>query len=153
MQSSDELLMGYTDCGSQTSRTNVMPLSQRLTPSDEARISIDMELGRLHEKMSDPFYADILPSFIQLFSQRVEALINAIAVKNVEEVKRIAHAIRGSGGMYGFPYIHQLSTDIELCSVTNLDIFFSSAAKMASHLNEIAAGFDSTSFTSNAAHI
>jgi HPt (histidine-containing phosphotransfer) domain-containing protein len=63
----------------------------------------------------DPDTIDLIPVFLAARLRDAELIEQELASLpcNYGSVARIAHAIRGSGGSYGFPSISELGTTIE----------------------------------------
>jgi len=61
----------------------------------------------------NPVIARILPGFFGSLDARVQALRAALAANQFEELRRLAHQIKGAGGSYGYPSITEAARKLE----------------------------------------
>jgi HPt (histidine-containing phosphotransfer) domain-containing protein len=61
----------------------------------------------------DPELADLVAEFVAELPQRVGAMERAAAGGAWEEVRRLAHQLKGAGGSYGFPAISAAAREVE----------------------------------------
>lgn len=57
---------------------------------------------------------DIMPSFIELTEQDMQALSSAIEGNDLETVKKLAHTLKGDSGGYGFEEMSRIAKSLEL---------------------------------------
>ena len=56
---------------------------------------------------------DIMPSFIELTEQDMQALSSAIEGNDLETVKKLAHTLKGDSGGYGFEEMSRIAKSLE----------------------------------------
>ncbi|SDM29131.1 Hpt domain-containing protein [Halarsenatibacter silvermanii] len=56
---------------------------------------------------------ELIPMFLENRRQNIEDLQKLLAEKNYEEIEKLGHKIKGSGGGYGFDRVTELGRDIE----------------------------------------
>lgn len=61
----------------------------------------------------DPAFLPLVWEYVDSLTDRVEELRRAVTDGNLDEAARIAHIVRGSGGMYGYPELSELASLIE----------------------------------------
>ena len=61
---------------------------------------------------------DIMPSFIELTDQDMVALSTAVKGSDWEQIKKIAHTLKGDSGGYGFDEMSVISRELEMRSET-----------------------------------
>lgn len=61
----------------------------------------------------DPLMAELTQFFISDLSQRIEKLHKDIEGKNLDEVIRFGHSLKGTAGSYGFPKFSKIGAEIE----------------------------------------
>jgi HPt (histidine-containing phosphotransfer) domain-containing protein len=61
----------------------------------------------------DPDFAELVDSFASELPARALALEKHLGEGNLEELKRLAHQLKGAGGGYGFPKITEVAADLE----------------------------------------
>lgn len=66
-----------------------------------------------HNLTNNLFINELIPEFINILSNMIEKLDNAIHNNNMEEIKSISHDIKGTSGMYGFNQISSTAAEIE----------------------------------------
>ena len=57
----------------------------------------------------DPDLAELLPLFVAELPQQVSRLLNLLEQRNLQELRRLVHQIKGAGGGYGFQPITDLA--------------------------------------------
>ena len=57
--------------------------------------------------------ADLIPGYLENRSKDVETINHLIAGGNIEEIKVLAHRMKGSGGGYGFDQITEIGKNME----------------------------------------
>jgi signal transduction histidine kinase/DNA-binding NarL/FixJ family response regulator len=80
-----------------------------------------------------PVIARILPKFLSCLDARLQAMDAALAGGEWEELRRLAHQLKGAGGSYGFPSVSEAAKKLEYAARDRL-----SAAATAS-LAEVSA--------------
>ena len=61
----------------------------------------------------NPVIARILPKFLGCLDARVQAMSAALADGQLEELRRLAHQLKGAGGSYGFPSLSEAAKRLE----------------------------------------
>ncbi len=61
----------------------------------------------------DADLADLIPMFINDLETRVQELRDAFEAEDLEEVRLVAHKVRGSAGGYGFPDLTDIAGQVE----------------------------------------
>ncbi len=65
---------------------------------------------------------DIIEEFVDELPDRVSAMTTAFEEQNFEELRRLAHQLKGAAGGYGFPSITDSALQVELAAdVRNAD--------------------------------
>ena len=67
----------------------------------------------------DGDYAEIVEQFIQELPQRMQAIEGAVLGQNFEELQRLAHQLKGSGGGYGYPALSERATQLEQLAISH----------------------------------
>jgi CheY-like chemotaxis protein len=63
--------------------------------------------------INKPVIVRILPEFLGCLDARVQALSEALAGGNFEDLRRLAHQLKGAGGSYGYPPISAAAVKLE----------------------------------------
>lgn len=63
--------------------------------------------------MPDPELRELIAEFVAELPERFAALEKAAAGQDWQEVRRLAHQLKGSGGSYGFPEITAAAAKVE----------------------------------------
>ncbi|MFQ5489274.1 MAG: Hpt domain-containing protein [Phycisphaerae bacterium] len=79
---------------------------------DPPRDPISSDLVR-----QDADYADIVEQFLQEMPQRMQDIESAISGENYENLQRLAHQLKGSGGGYGYPALTEKAAKLEQLAV------------------------------------
>jgi CheY-like chemotaxis protein/HPt (histidine-containing phosphotransfer) domain-containing protein len=66
---------------------------------------------------NDPRVAQVLGGFLERLPQRLEALGEAVGRGDLEKAARLAHALRGTAGNYGYPAVASTAAEIEACAL------------------------------------
>jgi HPt (histidine-containing phosphotransfer) domain-containing protein len=61
----------------------------------------------------DPEMAELLALFVSELPQRLADIRQAAQGRNWQEVRRLAHQLRGAGGSYGFPLLTMAAARVE----------------------------------------
>jgi len=56
---------------------------------------------------------DLVPAFLRNRRTEVESLRQALATRDFEQLRQLAHRMRGVGSSYGFDYVTTLGREIE----------------------------------------
>ena len=59
---------------------------------------------------------DIIEEFVDELPDRVSAMTTAFEEQNFEELRRLAHQLKGAAGGYGFPSITDSALQVELAA-------------------------------------
>ena len=59
---------------------------------------------------------DLLPTFFRNRRHELECLRQALAARDFEQLRHLAHRMRGVGGSYGFDHVTTLGREIEQCA-------------------------------------
>ena len=60
--------------------------------------------------------AQLLTFFFIDVTQKIDQLKKHLYDRNMVEIRKIAHALKGSGKSYGFEYISQTGRDLSICA-------------------------------------
>lgn len=82
--------------------------------------SIDTELAEVRRKMEDPFYASLMPSYLQLFRSRITLLQKLVEEDDIEGIEDLGHAIKGSASVYTFAFTSRMGELLEFVSDMDL---------------------------------
>src|SRR5262245_9505537 len=63
---------------------------------------------------ADPAYRDILVLFADALPERRKSMIEAFRSGNLNELRTLAHQLKGAGGGFGFLGLTELAADLEL---------------------------------------
>ena len=67
----------------------------------------------LSEFADDPDMSDLVGDFVGRMPERINALKSAFEAGDTEQVMRLAHQLKGSGGGYGFPLLTEVAGELE----------------------------------------
>src|SRR5439155_22160368 len=81
--------------------------------------------------MSKPGTAKLVERFLAGLGQRVAAIRDALSASEMNQLKVLAHQLKGAAGGYGFAAISQASAKLESAIVTGADSTTISAAVSA----------------------
>jgi CheY-like chemotaxis protein/HPt (histidine-containing phosphotransfer) domain-containing protein len=73
--------------------------------------------GQLQALMSKPGMAKLVEKFLARLGERVDALRAAAAASDLQQLKTLAHQLKGAAGGYGFPAISDAAKSIEHAAV------------------------------------
>ncbi|GAB4029584.1 MAG: hypothetical protein Fur0012_04180 [Elusimicrobiota bacterium] len=98
----------------------------------------------MKEKITvDSCLRESMPSFIAHVRAHAENIKKLSKEKNIEEIKRLAHNIKGAGGGYGFDRISLIGAQIEeACENLGFDLIDKKAAELAVFFDEIEIVYD-----------
>jgi PAS domain S-box-containing protein len=83
------------------------PAAEPARPAPGAKDLLRSELAE------DPEMAPFLPGFLAVLPEKVAALASLRRRTDLEELRRVLHQLKGSGGMYGFPQITDSAAEAE----------------------------------------
>ncbi len=69
--------------------------------------------GKHTDLFSQQLIADLMPEFMDMLSETLDELKEAIDKKDLQCIKHISHGLKGTAGMYGFMQISELAAFIE----------------------------------------
>ena len=61
----------------------------------------------------DPDLADIVPRFLELRHEDLQAIGNGLAAGDLAALARIGHSMKGAGSGYGFDYVTEVGRTLE----------------------------------------
>ncbi|MEO0293185.1 MAG: Hpt domain-containing protein [candidate division WOR-3 bacterium] len=64
----------------------------------------------------DPEIKDLIPGFLQNRQRDINNIESLLKEENFEEIERIGHSMKGSGGGYGFTGISEIGRFIEMAA-------------------------------------
>jgi len=67
----------------------------------EINIEVDSELE------------DLIPGFLENRQTDIQDLKRLVSEKNLSEIKKIAHRVKGTAGGYGFDFVTEIAREIE----------------------------------------
>lgn len=59
----------------------------------------------------------IIPRYFELQRRGLEKLDLAVAAKDADSVRLVGHKMKGTGSSYGFPYLTELGSAIEIAAM------------------------------------
>ncbi len=85
------------------------------TPAGQAReaSSSACEETLISQYADRPVVAQLLDNFVSRLTARVEALQAALNQSNSEELRRLAHQLKGAAGSYGYPLLTSTARELE----------------------------------------
>jgi signal transduction histidine kinase/CheY-like chemotaxis protein/HPt (histidine-containing phosphotransfer) domain-containing protein len=93
--------------------------AKKAAAGESARKQIPQESSNMQEPILRSTYADvpvlagILPDFVGGLDARVNAMKDALATENMEDLRRFAHQLKGAGGSYGYPSMSEAALLLE----------------------------------------
>jgi PAS domain S-box-containing protein len=93
------------------------------TPTECGGAVSEQDVGViLSELADDPDLAGILTEFVSCMPERIISMKKALAGSDLEQVRRLAHRLKGAGGSYGYARLTDVAADIEsACQDRNRD--------------------------------
>ena len=76
------------------------------------RLSPDLTTVR-SEFADDPDMSEIVALFVRELPQRIAAMHSALAASNLEQLRLLAHQLKGAAGGYGFPKLGEAAAQID----------------------------------------
>jgi HPt (histidine-containing phosphotransfer) domain-containing protein len=61
----------------------------------------------------DPAMTDLIPKFLGMLGERLNAMRAALAASDLATVRTLAHQIKGAAGGYGYPSISRAAAALE----------------------------------------
>lgn len=86
--------------------------AEELVEEIKKHLTSDIKVSK-HNLSNNLFINELIPEFINILSNMIENLADAIHNNNMEEIKSISHDIKGTSGMYGFNKISNIAAQIE----------------------------------------
>jgi len=65
------------------------------------------------ELINDPELADLLQDFVKMLPERIDRLFELLTQRDLEELRQVAHQLKGAAGGYGFPPITDRAAALE----------------------------------------
>jgi DNA-binding response OmpR family regulator len=91
-----------------------------------------------------PVIARVLPSFVDCLDSRVQEMNAALAGGQFEDLRRLAHQLKGAGGSYGYPSISTAALALETdAREKRAEEAKASLAKLAALCHAAVRGFES----------
>ena len=91
----------------------------------------------------DPDLEDIVPRFLELRYEDLQAISAGLATGDFTALARIGHSMKGTGASYGFDYITELGRSIEQAAkAQDADGVRNHAAQLADYLQRVEVVFD-----------
>lgn len=56
---------------------------------------------------------EAIPFFLEMRKKNIADIMTALAGKDYDQIKRLGHNIKGSGGSYGFDEVSRIGQDLE----------------------------------------
>jgi PAS domain S-box-containing protein len=76
------------------------------------------DLGVLRSQYADdPDLAEVLAQFVKGLPEQVEAMSRALAAGRHEELRRLAHRLKGAGGSYGYPLLTEVAEALQMAAL------------------------------------
>lgn len=122
----DEVLNKYIKLENKNEKMNVEEIY--LKKEEDFEYSIENAANALGLKL--PIFKTILKTFVFSINNDLEELRSYIKSKNLEQVKLIAHKIKGASGNLKINNIYEITKDIELSAKEGLEVDYSSKLKM-----------------------
>ena len=85
------------------------PAAEELATPDAIKAS-----PLLSDYAGDPDMAELVEDYVMNLPQRIDALNNALASQEMEELRTLAHQVKGSAGGYGFMPITEQAAQLEM---------------------------------------
>jgi len=63
-----------------------------------------------------PELADIVEEFVHTLPQRIEEMQNALRAASFEQLKRLAHQLKGAGGSHGYEPLTETAAYLEIAA-------------------------------------
>ncbi|RII27686.1 MAG: Hpt domain-containing protein [Geobacter sp.] len=64
---------------------------------------------------------EAIPFFLELRKKNIAEIMTALNDKDYDQVKRLGHNIKGSGGSYGFDEVSRIGLDLETAALEQND--------------------------------
>jgi CheY-like chemotaxis protein/HPt (histidine-containing phosphotransfer) domain-containing protein len=71
------------------------------------------EDAMISEFIDDPAMAPIIERFVGRLADQLEAMHQTLAARQYEDLRRLAHKLKGAGGSYGYPLLTETSRALE----------------------------------------
>ncbi len=91
----------------------VKPLVEEVQKPPEKPVETAKKETAAVDSEEDSMMAELVEFFISDLGERMKKFETDVADKNLEEVTRFGHSLKGTGGSYGFPHFSKIGADIE----------------------------------------
>ena len=88
-------------------------IESRETPIAPTAAALNNVDAIISDFISDPDMAKIIPRFVGRLPQQVAAMQESLHAARYEELRRLAHTLKGSGGSYGYPLLTEAAHILE----------------------------------------
>jgi HPt (histidine-containing phosphotransfer) domain-containing protein len=86
----------------------------------------------------DESFAEIVEQFVQGLQKRVDELVGAVQSSDHEQLRALAHRLKGSAGGYGYPVLTQKASELEEhAREQNLDAAMKDLAELQSLVRRV----------------
>ena len=127
-----------------TARTTEPPGSQSATDSTETLAPVSTQLPSEGARITssyaaDPDMKDVLEEFVVNLPAKVSKLADLLARQELEELRRLAHQLKGAGGGYGFPQLSERAAALEaqIKAAAGADVVTASVSELAALIRRI----------------
>jgi HPt (histidine-containing phosphotransfer) domain-containing protein len=91
----------------------------------------------------DPELADLIPGFLENRESDVETIKKAVERGDFEEVRVLAHNMKGAGGGYGFETITEIGDALEQAAKQgDTDVILAQVAELSRYLDQVEVIYD-----------
>lgn len=81
---------------------------------------------------------DLIPEYMQNRREDIENILHLIDQGELDEVRRLGHSMKGSGGGYGFPPITEIGGELEQAALEgNVKLIVEASEKLTHYLNTV----------------
>ncbi len=70
-------------------------------------------MALVSEFANDPDLADIIGDFVNGLTEQTDEMATALQASQFEDLRRMAHQLKGAGGSYGYPSITEAARKLE----------------------------------------
>ena len=86
----------------------------------------------------DAEIAELIPNYITSLQNTYQNLIHALKENDLETCNRLGHNLKGSGASYGFNFISEIGSYIEIASKNKqINIIESNLSELIKYLNNL----------------
>ncbi len=116
--------------------------NRNTTSADGTKDLKETDLDEIPKVTLDPKIKKLLPSFLKNKRSDAKSLLQSIATKNMEELSRQAHAIKGTSWMYGFKELGDTCLELERAAKNNdIALTHRIALQVNNYLNKVVITF------------